>query len=65
MKFHLVKIRISPPEQLEFEFMSDGYLVWAGGDTKEEAMESVFKNTGSRRDLQFTYIRPTQIIKRR
>ena len=43
--------------------MSDGYLVWTGGDTEEEAMESVFKNTGSRSDLEFTYIRPTQIIK--
>jgi len=61
MNWHLIEIRINPPDQLEFDFMNSRYAVWSTGDTEDEAMENIFKKTGSRSDLEFTYIRSTQI----
>ena len=61
MNWHLIEILINPPDQLEFEFMKDGYSVWARGDTKEDAMKNI-KSSLNRSDLKFTYMRSTEII---
>jgi len=61
MNWHLIEIKINPPDQLEFDFMDSGYTVWSAGNTGNEAMISMIEKTGGRRDLEFTYIRPTQI----
>jgi len=61
MKWHLIKILINPSDQLEFEFMNDGYSVWASGDTKKDVMKNI-KSSLNRSDLKFTYMGPKEII---
>jgi len=33
MNWHLIEIKINPPDQLEFDFMDSGYTVWSAGNT--------------------------------
>jgi hypothetical protein len=63
MNWHLIEIRINPPDQLEFDFMNSGYAVWSAGDTEDEAMKSMIEKTGNRSDLEFTYLGSTELRK--